>query len=60
MDCSEAAELDRTASDMRMANGPMTGDASAVKMFAWFSSLFSPTPSVPTPANIMVAMLTRR
>ena len=43
-----------------MAKGPMMGEARAVKMFSWLSSLFSPFPVSPIPANIMVAMLTRR
>ena len=60
VDWSEAAELESTASDIRMANGPMTGEARAVKTLAWLSSLFRPIPVSPTPANIMVAMVTSR
>ncbi|MNI59763.1 hypothetical protein D3C73_1149430 [compost metagenome] len=60
VDCKDAAELDSTARDMRMANGPITGDARAVNTLAWLSALFRPIPVSPTPANIMVAMVTSR
>ena len=50
VDCREAAELLSTASDMRMANGPITGLAKPAKMLSWFSGLPAPRPSVPIPA----------
>ncbi len=49
VDCSEAAEEARTHNDMRIANGPMTGPASAAKMFSWMSALPIPNSSAPVP-----------
>jgi hypothetical protein len=42
VDCRDAAEEESTATDIRIANGPMTGPASAAKMFSWISSLPMP------------------
>jgi hypothetical protein len=49
VDCSEAADDASTDSDMRTATGPMTGPASATKMFSWMSALPRPRPVVPVP-----------
>ena len=59
VDWRDAAELDSTASDSRMAKGPITGPASAAKTFPEMSSLPSPNSPVPIPENIRVATATR-
>ena len=58
VDCSEDAVPESTARDIRMASGPMTGEARAAKTFCWLSGLFRPMPVPPTPATIMVATIT--
>ncbi|CAH0307031.1 hypothetical protein SRABI128_04375 [Microbacterium sp. Bi128] len=60
VDCRDDAVPERTARDIRMASGPMTGEASAAKIFDWLSGLFRPMPSVPVPATIMVATIATR
>ena len=58
VDCSDAAELLRMASDIRIANGPITGPASTAKMLDWFSGFPAPKPVSPTPAKDRVASAT--
>ena len=55
VDCRDAADELRMASDIRIANGPMTGPASTAKMLPWLSGLPAPSPSVPIPAKASVA-----
>ena len=60
VDCSDAAELESTAIEIRMAKGPSTGPARAKKTLPWISGLPRPNWPVPTPAKLIEAVAASR